>query len=49
MGFSYSVVNPEDRFSHDDIGVAANTQVTRMRNKNSNIQGRLLNVIKVNL
>ena len=27
------------------IGVAPNTQVTHMRNKNSNIQGRLLKVI----
>ena len=30
-----------------DIGVATITQVTHVRNKNSNIQGRSLNVIKV--
>ena len=38
---------PEDRFSRDDIGVAHITQVTHVRNKNSYIQGRSLNVIKV--
>ena len=30
-----------------NVGVAPITQVTQVRNKNSNIQGRSLNVIKV--
>ena len=32
-----------------NIGVAPITQPTHVRNKNSNIQGRSLNVVKVNI
>ena len=44
-GVSYLVQQKHKHIFY--IGVVSITQVTQMRNKNSNIQGRSLNVIKV--
>ena len=43
----YSMIIYQARHEEKNIGVAPITQVMHVRNKNSNIHGRSLNVIKV--